>query len=566
VAPLPAPPAVESIDRVSRPSVDNVALDKLLAVPSVRLFVDRAQQVHPSFRLTPENAPDVADICARLDGLPLGIELAAARVPLLGPRGVAERLAGQVALPRTPARDAPPRQQTLEATVAWSHDLLDRVAQKLFARLSIFSGGWRFAEAEAICGPAAELGGEVLDRLAELVDQSLVATREGSDGEIRYEMLEMIRAFAADQLAPTADGIELGRRHARTYLALAEAVVPRIRQRSRVATLRRIGPERENFRAAVRWAIKNEDADTALRLGTALVELRGAPPWGWGAGLEEARTTILAALAVPGADVPTRARMRALEAAGTAFYYVGDNERARGFYEAQLEVAEQIGDSQGVADARFNLAWTTDWTEQPVEAARYFAWVSDAYRGIGDERGLARTSYLEGQHLLRTGQAGAAIEVLRSAVERYRELDDIPYLSMSTGALGNAYLLLGDREAAIHWFIDGVFRIAREIGDEVAMTLTLPVGAAAAIERGKPEIAVMIMGAHESLSRANGVRPPVALRLVFEEYRPLERARARLDLADFEAALERGRRMGLDDVVDLIAGLQDEVPEHRDAR
>ena len=157
-----------------------------------------------------------------------------------------------------------------------------------------------------------------------------------------------------------ATASELGRRHARTYLALAEASAPGdpAPEPRRDAPPDR--PERDNFRAAARWAIDNEDADTALRLATALVELRGAPPWGVGAGLAEARTTILAALAIPGAEVPTLARMRALEAAGTAFYYVGDNERARGFYDAQLEVAEEIGDRQGVADAMFNLAWTRD--------------------------------------------------------------------------------------------------------------------------------------------------------------------------------------------------------------
>ena len=403
VSPLPVPPAAEPTDGAGPPSVDHAALDALLAIPSVQLFVDRAQQVQPSFRLTPENATAVVDICARLDGLPLGIELAAARIPLLGARGVAERLARQIPLPVMPAPDAPARQRTLEQALAWSHDLLDPAARKLFARLSIFNGGWRLDEADAICGPAAELGGEILDQLAELVDQSLVVTREDGEGDVRYEMLETIRAFAADKLALNGEQIELGQRHAQLYLALAETSAPAIRRRSRVATLRRIGPERDNLRAAVRWAIDNEDADTALRLATAIVELRGAPPWG--AGMAEARTTILAALATTGAEIPTLVRMRALEAAGTAFYYVGDNDRAGGFYHAQLEVAEELGDRQGVADAMFNLGWTRDWSKEPVEADQYFDRVSDRYRTAGDERGLARVSILRGLLLLRTGSA-----------------------------------------------------------------------------------------------------------------------------------------------------------------
>ena len=547
------------------PLVGSAALDALLASPSVQLFVDRAQQVQPSFRLTPENAPAVANICARLDGLPLGIELAAARIPLLGARGVAERLARQVALPAMRVPDAPSRHRTLEQAIAWSHDLLDPDARKLFARLSIFRGGWRLDEAEAICGPAAEVGGEVIDLLAELVDQNLVVTREDADGDVRYEMLETIRAFAADQLAATGDRTELGRRHARTYLSIAEASAPAIRRRNRVATLRRIGPERDNFRAAARWAMGNDDVDTALRLATAFVELRAAPPWGVGAGVAEANTTILAALAIPGAEIPTLARMRALEAAGTAFYYVGNNERARGFYDAQLEVAEVIGDRQGVADAMFNIAWTRDWRKEPDDGDQYFDRVSDAYRAAGDERGVARVLFIRGQMLLRTGQLESAIQVLLDALERYRELDDVPYLFMTTGALGTAYLMQGDRRAAIHWFIDGVFKIAREIGDELAMTLTLPAAAMAAIERGRPEVGTMVMGAHESLSRTYGVRSPVALQLVFEEFAPLERARVLLEPVDFESALERGRRMRLEEVIELVDRLQDEAPEQTDA-
>ena len=559
VSPLPVPPNVEPTDVAGAPLVGGAALEALLSSPSVQLFVERAQQVQPSFRLTPENAPAVAYICARLDGLPLGIELAAARIPLLGARGVAERLARHFSLPAMPVPDAPSRHRTLEQAIAWSHDLLDPDARKLFARLSIFSGGWRLDEAEAICGPAAEVGGEVIELLAELIDQNLVVTREDADGDVRYEMLETIRTFAAGRLAATGHRTELGRRHARAYLALAEASAPEIRRRNRVATLRRIAPERDNFRAAAQWPIDNDDADTALRLATALVELRGAPPWGVGAGLAEARTTILAALAVPGAEGPTLARMRALEAAGTAFYYVGDNERARRFYDQQLEVAKEIADRQGVADAMFNLAWTRDLSRMPDEAELSFDRIADAYRAVGDERGLARVSFIRGQVLLRTGQLESAIQVLLDAFERYRELDDVPYLSMTTGTLGQAYLLLGDHDAAIHWLVDGAFRISREIGDEVAITLALPIAATAAIERGRPEVGTMILGAHEALSRTYGVRPPAALEILFREWDPFERARAMLDRVDFEVALERGRQMQLEEVIELIDRLQDEA-------
>jgi tetratricopeptide (TPR) repeat protein len=247
--------------------------------------------------------------------------------------------------------------------------------------------------------------------------------------------------------------------------------------------------------------------------------------------------------------------MRALEAAGTAFYYVGDNERATGFYEAQLDVAEEIGDRQGVADALFNLGWTQDWSGRPTEADRHLDRVSLAYRASGDERGLARVAFLRGQFLLRAGLAMRAIEVLQAAYERYGDLDDLAYLSMTTGALGGAYLQVGNRDAAIHWFVDGVLRLAHEIGDEVAITLTLPIGATAAIEAGRPELAAMIMGAHEVLSRAYGIRGPIAVEPLFLEFGPLERAKELLDPLVFEVALERGRQLHVDELMELVTEL-----------
>jgi predicted ATPase/class 3 adenylate cyclase len=551
VAPLPIPAQSGTDDAPVATVLDAAALEELLAVPSVRLFIDRAQRVQPSFQLSVENARAVADICARLDGLPLGIELAAARVPLLGAVGVSERLARHVRLPAAPTPDAPARQRTLNDAIAWSYALLDAPGQALFARLSIFVGGWRLEEAEAVCGPDVELGADVLDTLATLVDQSLVVARE-QGGTVRYEMLETIRRFASERLASSDDHEETGRRHARVYLAMAEASAPAIRRRSRVAILARIDPERDNLRAALRWSIEHEDVETALRLSTALVELRGAPPWGVGAGVQEARSTILTALELPGADAPTTARMRALEAAGTAFYYTGDNRRAGSFYQAQLQLAEALDDPQGAADARHNLAWTTDWTGRFEDAESYYERVDADYRALGDERGQARALFMHGSQLLAAGRPRDSIEVLEEAMRQYRELDDMAYALMTAGTIGSAYLELGDRNAAVHWFISGIIVAAREVGDELAATMSLPIGAAAAIELGRPEAAAMLMGAHESLSRMYGIDPPIGLKRVFDTFDPLARAIAQLDPAVFDAALERGREMRLDQAVALV--------------
>jgi predicted ATPase/class 3 adenylate cyclase len=549
-----APLEIPSIAPAQPPGwsmLDSAALEALGSVPAIRLFVDRVRQVQPAFELSRDNASAVAEICVRLDGLPLGIELAAARVPLLGTAGVAERLVRRLSLPPSPSPDAPARQRTLQETIAWSCDLLDLPGRALFARLSVFSGGWRLDEAEVVCGPAPELGAEVLDTLAGLVDQSLVIAREHR-GVVRYEMLETVRQFADDQLAAREDGPTIRRRHALVYLALAEAAAPNVRRRGRAATLERIGPERANLRAAVRWSIESGEAEIALRLTTALVEARGAPPWGLAGGIEEARSAILTALDLPGADEPTTIRMRCLEAAGTVCYYSGDNPQAATFYRAQLELAQQLGDPQGVADARLNLVWTEDWTGRVAEARKAHKQVEAAYRALGDEHGLARVSFIRGNVLIEEGRLSEAIEVFERARERFREFDDVPYESMTAGSLGRAYLEAGDRDRAIHYFLRGVVGLAREVDDQGAMTMTLPIGAIAALELGRPEAAAVIMGASETLSRAYGIRPPIGLNQVFTRFDPLARARAELDPAAFEAALQRGRAMRLDQAVSLV--------------
>jgi predicted ATPase len=223
-----------------------------MSVPSVRLFVDRAQQAQPSFRLTTDNADAVAEICARLDGLPLAIELAAARIPLLGPWGIRDRLVQHAGLPASLDRETPARQRTLRAAIAWSHDLLDAPGRALFARLSVFAGGCRLQEAEAICGPASELGAEILDCLASLVDQSLVTARQVGDS-VRYSMLETIGEYAAGRLAERDEAAVIQRRHALTFLTLAELNDLALGKRGGGAVVRWFSVEEANLQAAVRW-------------------------------------------------------------------------------------------------------------------------------------------------------------------------------------------------------------------------------------------------------------------------------------------------------------------------
>jgi predicted ATPase len=199
--------------------------------PAVRLFCERAVAVAPSFELTAANAPTLREICRRLDGLPLAIELAAARIKLFSPEALLDRLDRRLQLLSGGARDLPERQRTLRDTVAWSHDLLDEDEQSLFGRMSVFAGGFSLEAAETICGTEMPGGGDVLETLASLVDNSLVVSRSGvsagqEDGEPRFAMLETIKEYAAERLRSSGEDDEVRRTHAHYYLALAEYAQP----------------------------------------------------------------------------------------------------------------------------------------------------------------------------------------------------------------------------------------------------------------------------------------------------------------------------------------------------
>ena len=395
-----------------------------------------------------------------------------------------------------------------------------------------------------MCGPGSELGADVIDTLAALVDQSLVAATP--DGEIvRYGMLETIRGYAAERLSERGERADIERRHALAYLALAEATAPALGTRQRGAAMRRFQTEAENLQTAVRWAIETGEAETGLRLAAAL-----APYWRFEGRILERRSAILEILEIPGAASPSHWRMRALEAAGLLFYYSGDNARADSFYRAQLEMARTVGDAQGVADATFNLAWTQDWRGRSDEARAGIDELAEVYRELGDERSLARMEVLRGGMLL-FDDAEAARRVLEAAHARFRALDDVGYEMMAASMIGGAYLQQGERRQAARWFIE-VLIMSRDMGDLPGITGLLPIQAVAALELGRPESAGVIMGAFEALTLRYGVQTPASLEQVYAVMDPRGRVKAELDPEAFDDAMRRGRVMTLEEVVAYV--------------
>jgi len=317
----------------------SLAAAELATYPAVRLFVQRAQAVEPTFALGPPNAAAVAAVCARLDGLPLALELAAAHVPVLSLSQILDRLDDSFRLLVGGSRTAPARQQTLRATLDWSHRLLSPAEQAVFRRLAVFAGDWSLDAAEAVCSDAALARADVLDLLARLVDTSLVVPGE-RDGRARYRLLEPIRQYAWQHLAACGEVDAVRRRHATTFLAFAEALGrgPTVAGAQRRRAVEALSGEYRNLQAALQWALDAGDADIGLRLAWTLEFV-----WKFRLVADDGRRWVEQVLRLPGAEAPTAARAVALL---TAAWLRGAQDRraAEALHAQALPLARRLGD------------------------------------------------------------------------------------------------------------------------------------------------------------------------------------------------------------------------------
>jgi len=245
-------------------------IEVLSQYEAVRLFIERAGAAKAGFEITSENAPAVAEICARLDGLPLAIELAAARIKLLPPKVLLTRLANRLKLLTGGAKDLPARQRTLRGAIEWSHDLLEEGEKTLFARLSVFSGGRTLEAIEAICDAEGDLPVDALDGVSSLLDKSLLVREETSEEESRFVMLETIHEYASEKLHESGEAAEVSRLHAEYFLAFAEEAEAELEGPDQVSWMERLEADHDNFRAALSWLLEVGEAELALRIGGAL--------------------------------------------------------------------------------------------------------------------------------------------------------------------------------------------------------------------------------------------------------------------------------------------------------
>ena len=442
-------------------------IEVLAQYPAVALFVARAVAVKPDFELNQENATAVAEICARLDGLPLAIELAAARVKVLSPASMRTRLTSRLQLLTGGARDMPERQQTLRAAIDWSYDLLSEAEQKLFRRLSVFVGGCTLEGAEAVCDTKSDLDLDLLDGMASMVDKSLVQRVEQAKGEMRFVMLETIREYALEKLEASGEEASTKRVHAAYCLVLAEEQATEQSGAEGAEWLERFTLEHDNFRASLEWLTETGDADWGLRLGTALFRF-----WEMREYLAEGRARLGKLLKLPGAAAPTKARARALFAAGVLAAEQGDYASSDALVRESLDIGRKLGDKQGVAVSLNALAVSARDHGDVAGARSLFEESLTLWRESGDQKAVARSlSNLANVVKLQGDYAGARA-LYAECFSIFRGLEDHAGVAWSLNYQGDVARDQGDLEAARALYEQGL-AIFRELGDRWGIAGTL---------------------------------------------------------------------------------------------
>ena len=370
------------------------SVEALSQFEAVKLFIERAVAVKPDFQATNENAPAIAGICERVDGLPLAIELAAARIKLFNPQALLTRLDTSLSVLGVGSRDLPGRQQTLAGAIAWSYDLLDESHRTLFRRFSVFARGAGLEQAEEVCG-TGDAGLDVLSGLDELADQSLLRRMPDFE-EPRLLMLQVVREYAAESLQESGEADEIKDLHAAAYQKLAEAAAPNVFGPDSKKWLDRLDIDHDNFRAAFDWVLAKGDARRALCLGAAFWRF-----WQMRGHLREGRARLEAILAMPAAPGDSDDRALALEALGGIAYWQGDMVAAEKIYDDALEVARARGDKPKLANALYNAGFP----RLVLRGDALVAMISLAeealalYRELGDEPGIARSLWALGSGL-----------------------------------------------------------------------------------------------------------------------------------------------------------------------
>jgi predicted ATPase/DNA-binding CsgD family transcriptional regulator len=561
---------------------------ELEAYESVRLFVQRASQRDPFFELTPGNGQAVAQVCRRLEGIPLAIELAAGRMGVLSAEQLALRLEDFLKL-LTGGPTADHRHRTLRATLEWSHDLLSEPERVLFRWLSVFVGGWTLEAAEEVCSGEGVDQYEVLELLSELVDKSLVVVEAGEERVPRFRMLEPVRQYSQERLQESGTAEQVRERHARHYLALAQEAEPELERADQVRWMDRLEAEHDNLRATLSWGLEGGEVELGLRLAVALRLF-----WVGRSDHREARRWYEEGLK-RGDSAPQQVRANALVGAGFFTWALGDRELAIERFEDGLVLYRQVKDRRGAATCLRFLGITNiergDWAraeaslEEALPLARESGSIRDTCnalsyltymascrddleraKALGEESlatareaGDTTAAAFASQQLAITAMLGGDYEraqaLFEAALETTRITGNREGQAASLNNLG-LVALCQENYARATKLSSASLRLSEELMEHQVITWSLDALAAAWGQQGFVGRAARLWGAAEALREASGFIQPPEDKRVLDPF--LEAARSRLDEADFQAAWVEGRAMTEEQAIEYALSEEEE--------
>jgi predicted ATPase/DNA-binding SARP family transcriptional activator/DNA-binding CsgD family transcriptional regulator len=593
---------VWQVKSLSLPDKDGETnVESLMHYEAVRLFVDRARLRLLDFELTQGNAESVIRVCRKLDGIPLAIELATARMGALAVEQVAQRLEASLDVLSSASRSVEVRQQTLRATIDWSHKLLSEAERELFQRLSVFAGGWTLEAAEAVCSADNIEREDVLDLLSGLVDKSLVVAGAATGSAVRYRMLEPIRQYARDKLEGSREADELKRRQAAFFLALAEEAEPELSGPQQRLWVERLEGEHDNIREALSWVLQREGGEHGLRFGGALWRF-----WHARGYISEGLGWLESILASSGPQV-TPPRVKALEGMGWFLQFQGDHELARATYEEMLKLSRELGDKGNVATAlnslgtvaaqqgdneraktllKENLAVIRELEKEGNPATplkKFYVFNLLGYLAINEEGDYARGTTLWEESLALAREVGDGYRVgatlanlghpalLRGDYERARALSEealtlahelgsagVEIIPTALVNLGLAALGLDEHEQAMGSFEEALV-MSQNMGRKPQVIEAMEGMASLAGAMGEASRAAHQWGAAEAAREVTGIIAFSPGERALHEPN-LVAARSRLGEAAWEEALAEGRAMSLDQAAQYALSKEEADP------
>lgn len=550
------------------PAEADFSLEKFAEYPAILLFCKRAQTVKPTFLLANENISPVVKICQRLDGLPLAIELAAARVTLLSPQSILDRLENSLNLLTGGAKDAPTRQRTMRETIQWSYDLLDENEQFLFRRLAIFAGGFTVEAAEAVGSSQYSVSSQniidnkhlnikngnknlstnhrpqttILDILDSLIEKNLLVSKEQADGNARLRTLEVVREFAFEILQESEELAELQRIHANYFLSLAEKAEKFLLGETGNEWLEKLENEHDNLRAALNWALKN-DAEIAARIAAALRFF-----WLNHSHLSEGLRLSRAALQLTENNY-SEARSKLLLSNGLFLRNQGDLESARKFYEKSLAESRKLGDTQQIIKANHGLGAVALLQKDFVPAQKFNEEALALSRELGDKMQIAYSLCSLADFEMSRKNLSAARPLLQECLSLSKNLGNNRLLTTTYFNLGTVDFLENKYNAATSHLTESL-RIAQEMGNKTMISCSLEGFAALVATQENISQAIQISGAAQTLRESINYQLEPAEEIFRDNY--LNKIRSALDEKTFAELYEQGKSLDLEKTISRI--------------